>query len=96
MSPLHIALFFVFGLAFLVPVIIAVFGGDGSRGRWDSILVGLFTGAASVGLSAGCIALVVIFVPGVFVGGVGLLAVFGGVIAISAAMIRMTRGWLRR
>ena len=93
---LYIALFFVFGLAFLVAVIIAVFGGDGSRGRWDSILVGLFTGAASVGLVTSCIPVVLFFAPGVLVSGVGLLAVFGGVIAISAAMIRVTRGWLRR
>ena len=27
----YIALFFVFGLAFLVPVIVVVFSGDGSR-----------------------------------------------------------------
>ena len=93
---LYIALFCVFGLAFTLPVIIAVFGGDGSRGRWDNILVGLFTGAASVGLVTGCIAVVLFFAPYVLASGVGLLAVFGGVIAISAAMIRVTRGWLRR
>ena len=35
---LYIALFVVFGFVFLIPVGIAVSGGDGSRGRWDSIL----------------------------------------------------------
>lgn len=93
---LYIALFFVFGLMFLIPVGIAVFGGDGSRGRWDSILVGLFTGAAGVGLVTGFILVVLFFAPGVLASGVGLLVVFGGVIAISAAMIRVTGGWLRR
>ncbi len=92
---LYIALFFVFGFAFLIPVGIAVFGGDGSRGRWDSILVGLFTGEASVGMVIGCIPAVWFFAPDVLESGFGLLAVFGGVIAISAAMIRVTRGWLR-
>lgn len=91
----YIALFFVFGLAFLVPVIGAVFAGAGSRGRWDSILVGLFTGAANVGLVTGFITVVLFFAPDVLVSGVGLLSVIGGVIAISVAMMRVTRGWLR-
>ena len=92
---LYIALAFVFGFAFLVPVGIAVSGGDGSRGRWDSILVGLFAGAASVGLITGCIAMVLFFAPEILASGVAWLAAFSGVIAIPAAMIRVTRGWLR-
>ncbi len=92
---LYIALIVVFGFAFLLPVGIAVFRGDGSRGRWDSILVGMFTGTASVGLITGCIALVLIFAPEILASGVAWLAAFSGVIAIPVAMIRATRGWLR-
>ena len=92
---LYIALIVVFGFAFLLPVGIAVFGGDGSRGRWDSILVGMFTGTASVGLITVCIALVLIFVPEILASGIVWLAAFSGVIAIPVAMIRVTRGWLR-
>ncbi len=58
--------------------------------------MGLFTGAASVGLVTGFITVVLFFSPDVLVSGVGLLVVLGGVIAISTAMIRVTRGWLRR
>ena len=92
---LYIALIVVFGFAFLLPVGIAVFGGDGSRGRWDSILVGMFTGTASVGLITGCIALASSFAPEILASGVAWPAAFSGVIAIPVAMIRAIRGWLR-
>ena len=93
---LYIVLSFVFGFSFLIPIGIAVFRGNGARGLWDSILVGLFTGAASVGLTIGFIAVPVIFAPEILASGVGWLAVFGVAIAIPAALIRVTRGWLRQ
>ena len=68
---LYIAQLAVFGIVFVIPIGVAVFGEHGCRGRWDSILVGLFTGVASVGLVTGCIALVLIFAPEILVGGVG-------------------------
>jgi hypothetical protein len=92
---LYIALIVVFGFIFLIPAGIAVVRGHGSRGRWDNILVGLFTGAASVGLVTVYVALVLILVPAILVSGVSWLAVFGGGVAISAVMIRVTRDWLR-
>ena len=91
----YIALIVVFGLVFLIPVGVAVIDGDGSRGMWHSILVGLFTGAASVGLVTGGIAMVVFFAPAVFVGSVGWLVVLAVIIAITVAMMRVTRGWMR-
>ena len=62
---------------------------------WHGILVGLFTGAASVGLVAGGIAMVMFFAPAVFLGGVGWLVVLVVIIAITVAMMRVTRGWMR-
>ena len=91
----YVALIVVFGLVFLIPVGVTVIDGDGSRGLWHSILVGLFTGAASVGLVTGGIAMVVFFAPAVFVGGVGWLVVLVVIIAVTVAMMRVTRGWMR-
>ena len=91
----YIALIVVFGLAFLIPVGVAVIDGDGPRGMWHSILVGLFTGAASVGLVTGGIAMVAFFAPAVFVGGVGWLVVLVVIIASTVAMMRVTPGWMR-
>ena len=91
----YIALIVVFGLVFMIPVGVAVIDVDGSRGMWHSILAGLFTGAASVGLVAGGIAMVVFFAPAVFLGGVGWLVVLVVLIATVMAMMRVTRGWMR-
>lgn len=62
---------------------------------WHSILVGLFTGAASIGLVTGGIAMIVFFSPAVFVGGVGWLIVLVVIMTITVAMMRVTRGWMR-
>lgn len=93
---LYIVLSLVFGFSFLFPIGIAVFRRNGSRGLWDSILVGMFNGAASVALAIGFIAVPVIFAPEILASGVGWLTVFGVVVAIPAALIRVTRGWLRQ
>ncbi len=86
----------VLGLLFLVPVGIAVFGGGRSRKHWDNLLIGLFAGSATVGLTTGWIAVVLIFIPEILASGVGLLAVLGGVISGPAAIIWFTRRWLRQ
>ena len=90
---------FVIGLlalAYLIPFGVTFRSGGLSRRHSDSLLVGLFAGSASVGLVSVWIAANAFFIPGVLTTGVGLLATLGVVIAAPAAMIWLTRGWLRR
>ena len=83
-------------LAFLIPLAVSLRNSGRSRNHSDSLLVGLFAGSASVGLISVWIAAIAFFIPGILTTGVGLLAVCGVVIAAPAAMIWLTRGWLRR
>ena len=90
---------FVIGLlalAFLIPATVSLRNSGQSRNHSDSLLVGTFAGAASVGLVSVWIAAIAFCIPGILTTGVGLLAALGVVIAAPAAMIWLTRGWLRR
>ena len=90
---------FVIGLlalAFLIPLAVSLRSSGRSRRHSDSLLVGLFVGAAAVGLASVWIGAVAYFIPGILTTGVGLLAISGVVIPAPAAMIWLTRGWLRR
>ncbi len=82
-------------LLFLIPVSVTFRTDGGSRRRSDSLLVGLFSGASTVGLISVWIAVVTFFIPEILTTGVGLLAAFVVAIAAPAAMIWLTRGWLR-
>ena len=87
---------FALALAFLIPLAVSLRNSGRSRRHSDSLLVGLFAGSAAVGLVSVWIAAIAFFIPGLLTTGVGLLAVCGVVIAAPAAMIWLTRGWLRR
>lgn len=80
---------------FLIPVGVSLRSSGRSCGRRDSLLVGSFAGTAAVGLVSGWIAAIAFFIPGILTTGVGLLTTFGVVIGAPAAMIWLTRGWLR-
>ena len=83
-------------LLFLIPVGVSLRSSSRSRQHSDSLLVGLFAGSATVGLTSVGVSIIVFFIREVFTTDVRLLAAFGVVIATPAAMIRLTRGWLRR
>ena len=90
---------FVIGLlalAFLIPIAVSLRSSGRSRRHSDSLLVGTFAGAASVGLVSVWTAAIAFFIPEILTTGVGLLAALGVVIAAPAAMIWLTSGWLRR
>lgn len=82
-------------LLFLIPVGVSLRSSGHSPRHPDSLLVGLFAGSATVGLISVWIAVVMFFIPEILTTGVGLLAAFGVAIAAPAAMIWLTRGWLR-
>ena len=82
-------------LLFLIPVGVSLRSGGRSRRHPDSLLVGLYAGSATVGLVSVWIAVVTFFIPEILTTGVGLLAAFVVAIAAPAAMIWLTRGWLR-
>ena len=83
-------------LAFLIPLAVSLRSSGRSRNHSDSLIVGTFAGAASVGLVSVWIAAIAFFILEILTTGVGLLATSGVVIAAPAAMIWLTRGWLRR
>ena len=89
---------FVIGLlalAFLIPVAVSLRSRGRSRRHSDSLLVGTFAGSATVGLVSVWIAVIAFFMPEILTTGVGVLTTLGVVIAAPAAMIWLTRGWLR-
>ena len=97
----ELAVLFVIGLLalallFLIPVGVSLRSGGRSRRHSDSLFVGLFAGSATVGLTSVWIAVIAFFIPEILTTGVGVLTAFGVVIAALAAMIWLTRGWLRR
>ena len=83
-------------LAFLIPLAVSLRSSGRSRRHSDSLLVGLFAGAATVGLVSVWIAVIAFFIPETLTTGVGFFAAFGVVIAAPAAMMWLTSGWLRR
>jgi len=85
-----------FALLFLIPVGVSLRSSGRSRRHPDSLLVGLFAGVSTVGLICVWIAVIAIFIPEILGTGVGLPAGLGVVMAAPAAMIWLTRGWLRR
>ena len=90
---------FVIGLlalAFLIPVTVSLRNSGQSRNHSDSLLVGLFAGSAAVCLVSVWIGVVAYFIPEILTTGVGFFAALDVVIAVPAAMIWLTRGWLRR
>lgn len=80
-------------LLFLVPVGVSLRSSSGSRRRSDSLLVGLFAGSATVGLTSVGVCIIAFFIPEMLTTGVGLLAALVVAIAAPAAMIGLTRGW---
>ena len=82
-------------LVFLIPVGVSLRSSGHSRRRRDSLLVGIFAGAATVGLVSVWIAVIVFFIPEILTTGVGFLITFGFVIVAPVATIWLTRGWLR-
>ena len=82
-------------LLFLIPVSGALRTDGRSRQHSDSLLIGLFAGAATVGLVSVWIAVIAFFIPEILTTGVGLLVAFVVAIAAPTAMIWLTRGWLR-
>ena len=83
-------------LAFLIAVGVSLRSSGRSRRHSDSLLVGLFAGASTVGLIRVWIAVILTLVPEILATAVGLLATLGVAIAAPAVMIWLTRGWLRR
>jgi hypothetical protein len=82
-------------LPFLIPVGVSLRSSGRSRQHSDSLLVGLFAGSATVGLTSVGVSIIAFCVPEILTTGVGLLAAFVVAIAAPAAMIWLTRGWLR-
>ncbi len=82
-------------LMFLIPAGVSLGTSSRSRRHSDRSIIGLFAGSTSVGLIIGCIAVTAFFAPGILTTGVGFLAACGVVIAVPAAMMWLTRGWLR-
>lgn len=82
-------------LLVLIPVGVSLRGRGRCRRRRDGLLVGLFAGTATVGLVNVWIAAIAFFISVILTTGVGLLTTFSVVIAAPAAMIWLTRGWLR-